>query len=76
MTNTVDIYELTIDRMKDLMEIEDTNVATASQGYLTICFDDRSGGWTSVLEVLNKKVVLSLNNTYYTFSSGKLMATS
>jgi len=49
----------------------DTNAATASQGYLTICFDDRSGGWTS-FRGFKQEGGLSLNNTYYTFSGGSL----
>ena len=50
---------------------EDTNAATASSGYLTVTFDDRSGGWTS-FRGYKQEGGLSLNNTYYTFNSGKL----
>ena len=49
----------------------DTNVATASQGYLTICFDDRSGGWTS-FRGFKQEGGLSLNNDYYTFNGGSM----
>ena len=50
---------------------QDTNVGTASDGYLTICFDDRSQGWTSY-RGFKQEGGLSLNNTYYTFGSGSL----
>ena len=50
---------------------DDTNAATASQGYLTICFDDRSGGWTS-FRGFKQEGGLSLNNSYYTFNGGSL----
>ena len=49
----------------------DTNVATASDGYLTLCFDDRSNGWTSYRSFKQESGV-SLNNSYYTFSEGDL----
>ena len=50
---------------------EDTNVATANQGYITVTFDDRSNGFTSFTS-FKQEGGLSLNNTYYTFSNGKL----
>jgi hypothetical protein len=50
---------------------EDTNVSTAAQGYITITFDDRSNGFTSFTS-FKQEGGLSLNNTYYTFSNGKL----
>ena len=50
---------------------EDTNVATADQGYITVTFDDRSNGFTSFTS-FKQENGLSLNNTYYTFSNGKL----
>ena len=50
---------------------EDTNVATASEGYLTVCFDDRSNGWTS-FRGFKQEGGFSLNNTYYTFNGGDL----
>jgi hypothetical protein len=64
------LYELTIigsgfDGNKD------TNLATASQGFLTACFDDRSNGWTS-FRGFKQEGGLSLNNAYYTFSGGGL----
>jgi len=49
----------------------DTNAATAADGYLTLCFDDRSNGWTSYRSFKQESGV-SLNNTYYTFSGGDL----
>lgn len=64
------LYELTIvgpgyDSNKD------TNVATASQGYLTLSFDDRSNGWVS-FKSFKQESGVSLNNTYYTFNNGNL----
>jgi len=50
---------------------EDTNVATATNGYVTVTFDDRSNGFTSFTS-FKQEGGLSLNNTYYTFSNGKL----
>ena len=50
---------------------KDTNVATASDGYLTISFDEGSQGWTS-FKSFKQEGGLSLNNIYYTFSAGKL----
>ncbi len=50
---------------------DDTNVATASEGYITVNFDDRSNGWTSFTS-FKQESGLSLNNVYYTFSNGKL----
>ena len=50
---------------------DDTNVATAASGYITVNFDDRSNGWTSFTS-FKQENGLSLNNTYYTFSNGKL----
>jgi hypothetical protein len=49
----------------------DTNAATAADGYLTLCFDDRSNGWTSYRSFKQESGV-SLNNTYYTFNGGDL----
>lgn len=64
------MYELTIIG-EGFDSNEDTNAATASDGYLTVTFDDRSGGWTS-FRGYKQEGGLSLNNTYYTFNSGKL----
>ena len=50
---------------------DDTNVSTAAQGYITVTFDDRSNGFTSFTS-FKQEGGLSLNNTYYTFSNGKL----
>ena len=49
----------------------DTNVATASDGYLTVSFDVGDGGWTS-FRSFKQESGLSLNNTYYTFYAGNL----
>ena len=64
------VYELTIigegyDGNKD------TNLGTASEGFLTLSFDDRSNGWTSFRSFKQEDGV-SLNNTYYTFNGGNL----
>ena len=64
------MYELTIIG-EGFDSNEDTNAATASDGYLTVTFDDRSGGWTS-FRGYKQEGGLSLNNTYYTFNSGNL----
>lgn len=64
------LYELTIIGT-GLDGNKDTNVATASQGFLTACFDDRSNGWTS-FRGFKQEGGLSLNNAYYTFSGGSL----
>ena len=49
----------------------DTNLATAAQGYLTVCYDDRSGGWTA-FRGFKQENGFSLNNSYYTFSGGSV----
>ena len=56
---------------KGFSGFKDTNVATAIDGYLTISFDEGAKGWTS-FKSYKQEGGLSLNNTYYTFSSGKL----
>ena len=63
-------YELTITG-SGLDGNTDTNVATASEGYLTVCFDDRSNGWTS-FRGFKQEGGLSLNNSFYTFNGGSL----
>lgn len=50
---------------------EDTNSETASEGYLTLAFDDRSNGWTS-FKGFKQEGGISLNNYYYTFNGGIL----
>jgi len=64
------IYELTLIG-EGYDSNEDTNAATASQGFLTVAFDDRSNGWTS-FRSFKQEGGISLNNTYYTFSGGDL----
>ena len=49
----------------------DTNTETASNGYLTLSFDDRSNGWTS-FKGFKQEGGISLNNYYYTFNGGTL----
>ncbi len=49
----------------------DTNLATASDGYLTVSFDENAKGWPS-FKSFKQENGLTLNNKYYTFNSGKL----
>lgn len=49
----------------------DTNVATASDGYFTVSFDENAKGWPS-FKSFKQENGLTLNNKYYTFNSGKL----
>ncbi len=64
------LYELTV-TAEGLDSNPDTNVATASQGYITISFDDRSNGWTG-FRSYKQEGGLSLNNDYYTFNGGDM----
>ena len=64
------VYELTITG-EGYDGNKDTNLGTASEGFLTLSFDDRSNGWTSFRSFKQENGV-SLNNTYYTFSGGDL----
>lgn len=64
------VYELTIIG-EGFDSNSDTNVATASDGYLTATFSERSQGWTS-FRGYKQEGGLSLNNTYYTFNGGNL----
>ena len=50
---------------------EDTNLATASDNYFTISFDENAKGWCS-FKSFKQENGISLNNKYYTFSAGKL----
>ena len=50
---------------------KDTNVATATNNYFTISFDEGAQGWTS-FKSFKQEGGVSLNNIYYTFSAGKL----
>ena len=49
----------------------DTNIDTASSGYLTLTFDNRAQGWSSFCSFLPESGV-SLNNIFYSFKEGKL----
>ena len=64
------IYELTIIG-EGYDSNPDTNLATASSGFLTVSFDDRSNGWTS-FRSFKQESGISLNNSYYTFKGGDL----
>ena len=64
------LYNLTIVG-KGFSGFKDTNVATATDEYFTISFDESAQGWTS-FKSFKQEGGLSLNNTYYTFNSGKL----
>jgi len=50
---------------------KDTNLATATDNYFTISFDEGAQGWTS-FKSFKQEGGISLNNIYYTFNSGKL----
>ena len=50
---------------------DDTNLATASDNYFTISFDENAKGWCS-FKSFKQENGISLNNLYYTFSNGKL----
>ena len=64
------LYNLTI--IGDCYDSEtDTNIATASDGYFTISFDENAKGWPS-FKSFKQENGLTLNNKYYTFNSGKL----
>ena len=64
------LYNLTI--IGDCYDSEtDTNVATASDGYFTVSFDENAKGWPS-FKSFKQENGLTLNNKYYTFNSGKL----
>jgi len=56
---------------KGFSGFKDTNVATATDDYFTISFDESAQGWTS-FKSYKQEGGLSLNNTYYTFNAGKL----
>ena len=56
---------------KGFSGFKDTNVATATDDYFTISFDEGAKGWTS-FKSYKQEGGLSLNNTYYTFNAGKL----
>ena len=56
---------------KGFSGFKDTNVATATDNYFTISFDEGAQGWTS-FKSYKQEGGLSLNNIYYTFNLGKL----
>jgi len=64
------LYTLTLIG-KGFSGFEDTNIATASDGYFTISFDETTGGWAS-FKSFEQEGGLSLNNIYYTFKNGIL----
>lgn len=64
------LYNLTLVG-KGFSGFKDTNVATASDEYLTLSFDEGAQGWTS-FKSFKQESGTSLNNIYYTFNSGKL----
>ena len=64
------LYNLTLIG-KGFSGFEDTNVATASDGYLTISFDENAKGWTS-FKSFKQEGGVTLNNIYYTFNEGRL----
>ncbi len=50
---------------------DDTNVATATDNYLTLSFDESLGAW-STFKSYNPEKAISLNNTFYSFNTGNL----
>ena len=50
---------------------EDTNRATASDGYFTLSYEQDVNGWVS-FKSFKQETGTTLNNTYYTFSGGDL----
>ena len=64
------LYNLTLIG-KGYSGFKDTNVATATDNYLTISFDESAKGWTS-FKSYKQEGGLSLNNKYYTFNGGRL----
>ena len=63
-------YNLTIEGDGYLIN-EDTNRATASDGYFTVGFEEDTKGWVS-FKSFNQESGTTLNNTYYTFNGGNL----
>ena len=60
-------YNLTIEGVA-YDGFEDTNIATASDGYFTVSFEEDVKGWVSFKSFLQERGT-TLNNTYYTFSN-------
>ena len=65
-----DTYNLTI-KGEGYTASTDTNIATASDGYFTISFEEDVAGWSS-FKSFPQESGTTLNNTYYTFSGGNL----
>ena len=65
-----DQYNVTIEG-EGYASSEDTNVATATDGYFTISFSENVGGWVS-FKSFDQEVGITLNNRYYTFNGGNL----
>ena len=64
------LYNLTLIG-KGFSGFKDTNVATASDNYLTLSYDEGAQGWTS-FKSFKQEGGVSLNNIYYTFYEGNL----
>ena len=65
-----DTYNLTIEGTGYASQ-EDTNVATASDRFFTVSFEEDVQGWSS-FKSFKQEAGLTLNNRYYTFSGGQL----
>ena len=50
---------------------EDTNIATGSQGYFTVAFEEDVAGWSS-FKSIPQECGTTLNNRYYTLNAGNL----
>ena len=66
-----DHYNITIVGGSYYAGIEDTNVATALQGFFTVSFEEEAKGWPS-FKSYRQEGGLTLNNRYYTFNGGDL----
>ena len=65
-----DQYNVTIEG-EGYSSTEDTNIATATDGYFTISFSENVNGWVS-FKSFDQETGVTLNNRYYTFNGGDL----
>ena len=66
-----DLYNLTIVGDNTYTGREDTNVATANEGYFTLSFEEDVQGWNS-FKSFEQESGTTLNNRYYTTNGGIL----
>ena len=65
-----DQYNVTIEG-EGYSSSEDTNIATATDGYFTVSFSENVNGWVS-FKSFDQETGVTLNNRYYTFNGGDL----